>query len=90
MNKKTEQALQGIQTLQDTNAALVTRCAYAERDVREQHDAIKILQAAGLITEDQYSSACTLVAESRELRPSTKARGELILAGVRSQLKVPS
>lgn len=45
---------------------LITRCAYQERDSRESWRAVKILVAAGFITDEQYSDACHLVAEARE------------------------
>ena len=45
--------------------SLLTRLAFAERDERETWRTVKLLQEAGLLDEDQYRAANSLVTDAR-------------------------
>ncbi len=58
---------------------LLSMYAYTQRDVREMHAAVKVLQTSGLIDEDQYDAAVNLVSCSRPHRKSIEELEKLIL-----------
>ena len=59
---------------------LLSMLAFTQRDVSEMHLAVKILQTAGLIDEDQYSDACNLVSCARPQVETIEKREAAILA----------